>query len=182
MTATFAATQAVKEKEKQLQQQAEDVTDAKAAPTSAKEQAAAEVEKNVTEAAPEEDLGDTLSTLQGAASDLQQQKQPQVWPGKRCSIHLYPVLVLPYRKHHAALVTTAEETNLTKCSVDLMLRVHLWRHFSGLTLLSMLFLICAQNDMQALQATTSFCMSACLPSFPWPRLYLVHANCIYNIF
>ena len=60
-----------------MQQQAESVTDASSAPSSKKEKAAAKVEKKLVEAAPEEDLGGSLSVVQGAESDLQEQKQPQ---------------------------------------------------------------------------------------------------------
>ena len=70
--------QAVKERAENVQQQAENVTDAKSAPNSKQEKAAASVGKKMVEAAPEQHLQESLSVVQGAESDLQDQKQPQV--------------------------------------------------------------------------------------------------------
>ena len=69
--------QAVEERAEQVQGRAEDVSKSASADSSP-EQAAAQVEQAVTDAAPEEDLGDTLSVLQGADSKLDGQKEPQV--------------------------------------------------------------------------------------------------------
>ena len=69
--------QAVEERAKQVQRRAESVSKSASA-DSPPQQAAAEVEQAVADAAPEEDLGDTLSVLQGADSKLEAQKEPQV--------------------------------------------------------------------------------------------------------
>lgn len=68
--------QAVEERAEQVQGRAENVSKAAHA-DSPQQEAAAEVGQTVTGAAPEEDLGDTLSVLQGADSKLKGQKQPQ---------------------------------------------------------------------------------------------------------
>lgn len=69
--------QAVEERAKQVQERAEDVS--KSASADAPQgQAAAKVEKKMTDAAPEEDLEDTLSVLQGADDKLEGQSQSQV--------------------------------------------------------------------------------------------------------
>lgn len=69
--------QAVEERAKQVQGRAESVSKSASA-DSPPQEAAAEVEQAVTNAAPEEDLGDTLSVLHGADSKLEGQKEPQV--------------------------------------------------------------------------------------------------------
>lgn len=74
--------QAVEERAEQVQARAENVSKSASA-DSPQQQAAAEVGQTVTDAAPEEDLGDTLSVLQGADSKLEGQDQPQV-PGPLC--------------------------------------------------------------------------------------------------
>ncbi|KAL0039140.1 hypothetical protein WJX77_009036 [Trebouxia sp. C0004] len=58
---------AVQERAKDVLEQAEDISDSL---SPAQEQAAAQVQETVNEAAPEEDLGDTLSVLQGAESAM----------------------------------------------------------------------------------------------------------------
>ncbi len=67
--------QAVQERAEDVQEQAEDISDSS---SPAQEQAAAEVQEKVTEAAPEEDLGDTLSVLQGAESAMDEPESSQV--------------------------------------------------------------------------------------------------------
>lgn len=67
--------QAVQERAEDVQEQAEDISDS---PSPAQEQAAAEVQETVNEAAPEEDLGDTLSVLQGAQSAMDKTESSQV--------------------------------------------------------------------------------------------------------
>ncbi len=67
--------QAVQERAEDVQEQAEDMSDSS---LPAQEQAAAEVQETVTEAAPEEDLGDTLSVLQGAESAMDEPASSQV--------------------------------------------------------------------------------------------------------
>lgn len=69
--------QAVEARAEQVQGRAENVSKSASA-DSPPEQAAAQAEQAVTDAAPEEDLGDTLSVLQGADSKLEGQKEPQV--------------------------------------------------------------------------------------------------------
>lgn len=69
--------QAVEERAEQVQERAESVS--KSAPAdSPQQEATAQVGQTVMGAAPEEDLGDTLSVLQGADSKLEEQTQPQV--------------------------------------------------------------------------------------------------------
>ena len=67
--------QAVQEHAEEVQEQAEDMSDSS---SPAQQQAAAEVQEKVTEAAPEEDLGDTLSMLQGAESAMDEPESSQV--------------------------------------------------------------------------------------------------------
>ena len=69
--------QAVEEQAEHVQGRAEYVSKSASA-DSPPEQAAAQVEQAVTDAAPEEDLGDTLSVLQGADTKLEGQQKPQV--------------------------------------------------------------------------------------------------------
>ena len=69
--------QAVEERAEQVREHAEDVSKSASA-NAPQEQAAAKVEKKMTDAAPEEDLEDTLSVLQGADNKLEGQDQPQV--------------------------------------------------------------------------------------------------------
>lgn len=69
--------QAVEERAEQLRGRAENVSKSASA-DSPPEQAAAQVEQAVIDAAPEEDLGGSLSVLQGADSKLEGQKEPQV--------------------------------------------------------------------------------------------------------
>ncbi|KAL3162434.1 hypothetical protein ABBQ32_010103 [Trebouxia sp. C0010 RCD-2024] len=67
---------AVEERAEQVQERAESVS--KSAPAdSPQQEATAQVGQTVMGAAPEEDLGDTLSVLQGADSKLEEQTQPQ---------------------------------------------------------------------------------------------------------
>lgn len=70
--------QAVQDRAEDVQEQAESVTDSPSPAIESQEQATAEVEEKVNEAAPEEDLSDTLSVLQGAEATLEEQEQPQV--------------------------------------------------------------------------------------------------------
>lgn len=67
--------QAVQERAEGVQEQAENISDSS---SPAQEQAAAEVQETVTEAVPEEDLGDTLSVLQGAESAMDGSESSQV--------------------------------------------------------------------------------------------------------
>ena len=67
--------QAVQERAEDVQEQAEDISDSS---SPAQEQAAAGVQETVTEAAPEEDLGDILSVLQGAESAMDEPESSQV--------------------------------------------------------------------------------------------------------
>ena len=67
--------QAVQERAEGVQEQAENISDSS---SPAQEQAAAEVQETVTEAVPEEDLGDTLSVLQGAESAMDGSECSQV--------------------------------------------------------------------------------------------------------
>ncbi len=65
----------MQERAEDVQEQAEDMGNSS---SPAQEQAAAEVQETVTEAAPEEDLGDTLSVLQGAESAMDEPESSQV--------------------------------------------------------------------------------------------------------
>ncbi len=67
--------QAVQERAEGLQEQAEDISDS-ASP--AQKQAAAGVQETVNEAAPEKDLGDTLSVLQAAEFAMGESESSQV--------------------------------------------------------------------------------------------------------
>ncbi|KAL0047101.1 hypothetical protein WJX82_006575 [Trebouxia sp. C0006] len=70
---------AVQEHAEEVQEQAEDMSDSS---SPAQQQAAAEVQEKVTEAAPEEDLGDTLSMLQGAESAMDEPESSQASSSK----------------------------------------------------------------------------------------------------
>ncbi|KAL0029328.1 hypothetical protein WJX79_010471 [Trebouxia sp. C0005] len=69
----------LQERAEDVQEQAEDISDS---PSPAQEQAAAEVQETVNEAAPEEDLGDTLSVLQGAQSAMDKTESSQASSSK----------------------------------------------------------------------------------------------------
>lgn len=67
--------QAVQERAEDVQEQAEAISDSS---SPAQEQAAAAVQETVNEAAPEKDLGDTLSVLQQAKSAMDEAESSQV--------------------------------------------------------------------------------------------------------
>lgn len=73
--------QAVQDRAEEVQQQAEGASDNMSPADEPQEQAAAEVQETMTQAAPEEDLEDTISVLQGAESDIKEQQELQVWDG-----------------------------------------------------------------------------------------------------
>lgn len=68
---------AVQDRAEEVQQQAEGASDNMSPADEPQEQAAAEVQETMTQAAPEEDLEDTISVLQGAESDIKEQQELQ---------------------------------------------------------------------------------------------------------
>lgn len=102
--------QAVQERAEDVQEQAEDISDSS---SPAQEQAAAEVQETVTEAAPEEDLGDTLSVLQGAESAMDEPESSQV----NCAHRLHFLLLLSIWQCQASVGSRRVQLHVCSCLV-----------------------------------------------------------------
>lgn len=70
--------QAAQDHAEDVQEQAESKSDGASPTPDSQQQAAAAVTEEVTEAVPDEDLGDTLSVLQGAESEMEKPESQQV--------------------------------------------------------------------------------------------------------
>jgi hypothetical protein len=109
--------QAVQERAEDVQEQAEDISDSS---SPAQEQAAAEVREKVNEAAPEEDLGDTLSVLQGAESAMDESESSQVncLHFCRCCCRQSGNVRLHLEAGGCSRIFAAVLSHITACTID----------------------------------------------------------------